>query len=122
MRLRAAGGGRLRSRISRRTLSGSPAPRPHQPKGSNHHRTTTSLKWWSRDIRECCAATFDECPSHLASGKLQITQASHVAPDRDGFWWADMGQVEGPVLGPFSRRTEALQAERGWLLEVHPGH
>ena len=37
MRLRAAGCGRLRSRILRRTLSGSPAPRPHQPKGSNHH-------------------------------------------------------------------------------------
>ena len=22
-------------------------------------------------------------------GKLQITRASHVEPDRDGFWWAD---------------------------------
>ena len=33
-------------------------------------------------------------------GKLQITRASHVEPDRDGFWWADMGPVDGPVLGP----------------------
>ena len=49
-------------------------------------------------------------------GKLQITRASHVEPDRDGFWWADMGPVEGPVLGPFKNRTEALQAERGWLM------
>ena len=48
-------------------------------------------------------------------GKLQITRASHVEPDRDGFWWADMGPVGGPVLGPFKNRTEALQAERGWL-------
>ena len=48
-------------------------------------------------------------------GKLQITRASHVEPDRDGFWWADMGPVDGPVLGPFRSRTEALQAERGWL-------
>jgi hypothetical protein len=48
-------------------------------------------------------------------GKLQITRASHVEPDRDGFWWADMGPVDGPVLGPFRNRTEALQAERGWL-------
>ena len=30
-------------------------------------------------------------------GKLQITRASHVEPDRDGFWWADMGPVSGPV-------------------------
>jgi len=48
-------------------------------------------------------------------GKLQITRASHVEPDRDGFWWADMGPVEGPALGPFNNRTEALGAERGWL-------
>ncbi len=48
-------------------------------------------------------------------GKLQITRASHVEPDRDGFWWADMGPVAGPVLGPFRNRTEALQAERGRL-------
>ena len=48
-------------------------------------------------------------------GKLQITRASHVEPDRDGFWWADMAPVAGPVLGPFRNRTEALGAERGWL-------
>jgi hypothetical protein len=49
-------------------------------------------------------------------GKLQITRASHVEPDRDGFWWADMGPVDGPVLGPYGSRSEALEAERGWLL------
>ena len=48
-------------------------------------------------------------------GKLQITRASHVEPDRDGFWWADMGPVDGPVLGPFRNRTEALGAERGFI-------
>ena len=48
-------------------------------------------------------------------GRLQITRASHVEPDRDGFWWADMGPVGGPVLGPFRSRSEALGAERGWL-------
>ncbi len=48
-------------------------------------------------------------------GKLQITRASHLEPDRDGFWWADMGPVDGPVLGPFTSRSEALGAERGWL-------
>ena len=54
-------------------------------------------------------------------GKLQITRASHVEPDRDGFWWADMGPVDGPVLGPFKSRTEALGAERGWLTRINPG-
>jgi hypothetical protein len=48
-------------------------------------------------------------------GSLQITRASHVEPDRGGFWWADMGPVGGPVLGPFRNRTEAIQAEREWL-------
>ncbi|MFM8282778.1 MAG: hypothetical protein ACKOCW_04390 [Planctomycetaceae bacterium] len=50
-------------------------------------------------------------------GTLKITRASHVEPDRDGYWWADMGPSGGPVLGPFKSRTEALAAERGWLLE-----
>jgi hypothetical protein len=38
-----------------------------------------------------------------------------VEPDRDGCWWADMGPVDGPALGPFRNRTEALGTERGWL-------
>jgi hypothetical protein len=51
-----------------------------------------------------------------ALGKLQITRASHVEPDAEGNWWADMGPVDGPVLGPFRSRSEALGAERGWLM------
>ena len=58
---------------------------------------------------------YDESLDLRALGKLQITRASHVEPDRDGNWWADMGPVEGPVLGPYASRSEALQAERGWL-------
>jgi hypothetical protein len=59
---------------------------------------------------------YDEALDLRELGKLQITRASHVEPDRDGNWWADMGPSGGPVLGPFRSRTEALQAERGWLL------
>jgi hypothetical protein len=51
-----------------------------------------------------------------ALGKLQITRASHVEPDRDGFWWADMGPSGGLVLGPYGSRSEAWGAERGWLM------
>ena len=59
---------------------------------------------------------YDEALDLREIGKLQITRGSHVEPDRDGFWWADRGPVDGPMLGPFRSRTEALGAERGWLL------
>ena len=58
---------------------------------------------------------YDEALDLREIGKLQINRASHVEPDRDGFWWADMGPVDGPVLGPYQSRTEALEVERGWL-------
>jgi hypothetical protein len=59
---------------------------------------------------------YDEALDLRELGKVQITRASHVEPDRDGFWWADMGPSGGPVLGPFRSRSEALGAERGFLL------
>ncbi len=49
-------------------------------------------------------------------GTLQITRASHVEPDADGYCWADMGPSGGPVLGPYGSRSEALGAEGEWLL------
>ena len=61
---------------------------------------------------------YDEALEMRELGKLQITRASHVEPDRDGFWWADMGPVDGPVLGPYGSRSEALGAERRWLLHL----
>ena len=39
-----------------------------------------------------------------------------------GLWWADMSPItgkDGPVLGPFQHRSEALTAERDWLNERH---
>jgi len=53
---------------------------------------------------------------HLSRRLWLPCAASDIEPDRDGFWWADMGPIDGPVLGPFRSRTEALGAERGWLL------
>jgi len=60
---------------------------------------------------------YDEALDLREIGKLQITRASHVEPDADGYWWADMGPVGGSVLGPFRSRTEALAAE--WQALVH---
>ena len=44
-----------------------------------------------------------------------ITRASHVEPDEQGRWSADLSPVKGPVLGPFDHRSDALQAEQAWL-------
>jgi len=48
-------------------------------------------------------------------GRVAIRRASHVEPDDDGHWLADLSPVDGPVLGPFERRSTALDAERDWL-------
>jgi hypothetical protein len=48
-------------------------------------------------------------------GELSIQRASQVEPDHHGRWWADLAPVGGPLLGPFLRRSQALQAERSWL-------
>jgi len=48
-------------------------------------------------------------------GDMSIRRASHVEPGGDGKWWADLSPVNGPALGPYARRTEALAAELLWL-------
>jgi hypothetical protein len=50
-----------------------------------------------------------------ALGPTRITRASHVEPDDQGRWLADLSPVGGPVLGPFALRSEALTAEVAWL-------
>ncbi len=60
---------------------------------------------------------YDEVLDLRRLGKLQITRASHVEPDAEGYWRADMGPSGGPVLGPFRSRSEALRAEREWLVD-----
>lgn len=46
-------------------------------------------------------------------GTLTISRASHVEPDESGLWFASI--INGPTLGPFVRRSNALQAEADWL-------
>lgn len=50
-----------------------------------------------------------------ALGKAVIARGSHVEPNHEGRWLADLSPVQGPRLGPFQRRTEALLAEHSWL-------
>lgn len=48
-------------------------------------------------------------------GPIHIVRASHVEPDEHGRWLADLSPVQGPKLGPFTLRSEALKAEIEWL-------
>lgn len=47
-------------------------------------------------------------------GDVSISRASHVEPSGSN-WMADLGPVNGPVLGPFRTRAEALKSEVEWL-------
>jgi len=58
---------------------------------------------------------YDEAIDWQALGKISIRRASHVEPDATGRWFADLSPVEGPRLGPFTLRSQALAAEIDWL-------
>ena len=58
---------------------------------------------------------YDESLDLSALGQPVITRVSHVEPDEQGQWHADLAPVAGPRLGPFPRRSDALTAERAWL-------
>jgi len=61
-------------------------------------------------------AVYSEEIDLAALGCLTITRASHVEPDNRGQWHADLSPVNGPELGPFAHRSEALDAEQQWLV------
>ena len=52
----------------------------------------------------------------LQLGDAHIRRASYVEPTGNA-WTADLIPVGGPTLGPFERRSDALDAEVAWLLE-----
>ena len=52
-----------------------------------------------------------------ALGPLSISRGSFVEPNDSGQWQADLAPVDGPQLGPFENRSQALAAEEQWLLE-----
>jgi hypothetical protein len=60
-------------------------------------------------------AIYDEAIDLTVLGQPTITRASYVEPNEQGRWLADLTPVGGPMLGPFDRRSEALDAERTWL-------
>ena len=58
---------------------------------------------------------YSEAIDLAALGSPASTRASPVEPTPDGLWLADLAPVQGPVLGPFPSRSEALAAEHSWL-------
>lgn len=57
-------------------------------------------------VRELSSALGADC---------SIRRASMVEPTAEGAWEADMSPSDGPVLGPYPSRGEALAAEVEWL-------
>ena len=52
----------------------------------------------------------------LASlGAVSIQRGSHVEPIAGGRWEVDLSPVNGPKLGPFITRTQAIHEEVTWL-------
>ncbi len=62
-------------------------------------------------------AVYAEAIDLATLGRMTIARASHVEPDDAGRWLADLGPVAGPVLGPFERRSDAIEAEVAWIEE-----
>jgi hypothetical protein len=48
-------------------------------------------------------------------GRLSVRRASHVEPNEEGSWVADLSPVGGPKLGPYGKRSTALREEEQWL-------
>lgn len=67
--------------------------------------------WLLRNRRELWPA--EETYSDTANGAEEYHRL--LAMLDPGMWWADLQPSNGPVLGPFETRQEALDAEVAWL-------
>jgi len=58
----------------------------------------------------------DELSVLLEEGPAEVRRVSHVEFDASTQGWtADLSPVNGPTLGPFPTRQDALAAEVEWL-------
>jgi hypothetical protein len=62
-----------------------------------------------------CRCVYGEAIDVHTLGRVHIQRGSHVEPTAGGQWIADLSPVDGPRLGPFGHRSEALEAELRWL-------
>ena len=68
-----------------------------------------------RRPRPACGASTARRSTWPPSAAPRSPAPATSSPTADGRWTADLRPVGGPVLGPFARRSEALEAERAWL-------
>jgi hypothetical protein len=73
------------------------------------------------DTHGVVRCVYSEALDLATLGVVSVRRASHVEADAEGRWWADLSPVAGPRLGPFERRSQALEAERAWLEAHWPG-
>ena len=62
----------------------------------------------------------DDLEALLWEGNAKVRRVSHVEwknSENGNGWTADMSPVNGPELGPFVTRKEALNSEHEWLVE-----
>ena len=57
----------------------------------------------------------DDLRDLIDEGNATIHRVSNVEPGIDGFWYAQM--INGPILGPFKYRQDALNAEIDYINE-----
>jgi hypothetical protein len=60
---------------------------------------------------------YDERIDLTRIGALSIRRGSYVEPTPTGQWTADLAPCDGPLLGPFASRGDAIAAELAWLVE-----
>lgn len=67
------------------------------------------------EVRGQVRYVYEELVDLSSLGPASIMRASHVEPDHKGCWNADLSPLDGPQLGPFACRSQALAAETAWL-------
>ena len=63
---------------------------------------------------------YDDLPDLKAEWKAAIKRAIYVDVCEGG-WVADMSILDGPQLGPYRSRQDALDAEVDWIEEMYFG-
>ena len=58
---------------------------------------------------------YDEAINVRHIGELSVRRVSQVEPVEYGLWIADLSLLNGPILGPFEARSEAIEREIDWL-------